>query len=94
MEKGPSGAIPSRNNGGRSLRGYPYNSHLAAKSSLPRRSLTFARAVCLSQRQTRLKVVGGQLVAYPEAAFPTQRPSSVGERDRRHASARHPPPGR
>ena len=71
MEKGPSGAIPSRNNGRRSLRGYPYDSHLAAKSSLPRRSLTFERAVCLNQRQTRLKNSRGQLVAYPEAAYPT-----------------------
>ena len=71
MEKVPSGAIPSRNNGGHLLRGYPYDSYLVAKLSLPRRSLTFARAVCLSQRQTRLKIVGGQLVAYPEAALPT-----------------------
>ena len=71
MEKGPSGAIPSRSNGGRSLRGYPYDSHLVAKSSSPRRSLTFERAVCLNQRQTRLKNSRGQLVAYPEAAFPT-----------------------
>ena len=89
MEKGPSGAIPSRNNGGRSLLGYPYDSHLVAKSSLPRRSLTFKRVVCLNQRQIRLKNSRGQLVAYPEAAFPTQRLSSVGKRDGRLASARH-----
>ena len=61
MEKGPSGAIPSRSNGGRSLHGYPYDSHLVAKSSLPRRSLTFGRAVCLNQRQTRLKNSRGSI---------------------------------
>ena len=61
MEKGPSGMVPSRNNGGRSLHGYPYNSCLEAKSSLPRCSLTFARVVCLTQRQTLLKNSWGSI---------------------------------
>ena len=61
MEKGLSDAILSRNNGRHSLRGYPYDSRLEAKSSLPRCSLTFVRVVCLIRKQTRLKNSWGSI---------------------------------